>query len=108
ARMRLLLPEVGEQRKIADCLSSIDALIAVEAGKLDALKGHKKGLMEHLFPVHGETAPRLRFPEFQDAGEWEHKRLGPSTTKVGSGITPKGGNAAYSLSGRPFMRSQNV
>ena len=40
-----------------------------------ALKDHKKGLMQQLFPREGETTPRLRFPEFRDAGEWEVKRL---------------------------------
>jgi type I restriction enzyme S subunit len=65
-----------EQQKIADCLSSIDALIAAEAEKLEALKDHKKGLMQQLFPAPGETTPRLRFPEFRDAGDWEEKQVG--------------------------------
>jgi type I restriction enzyme S subunit len=43
---------------------------------VDALKTHKKGLMQQLFPREGETQPRLRFPGFQNAGEWESKRLG--------------------------------
>ncbi len=60
-----------EQQKIAECLSFLDVLIAAQARKLDALKTHKKGLMQQLFPREGETQPRLRFPEFQDAGEWE-------------------------------------
>lgn len=59
-----------EQQKIAACLSSVDVLIAAQARKLDALKTHKKGLMQQLFPREGETQPRLRFPEFQNAGEW--------------------------------------
>ncbi|WP_419610772.1 restriction endonuclease subunit S, partial [Thiolapillus sp.] len=41
-----------------------------------ALKQHKKGLMQQLFPAEGETTPRLRFPEFREAGAWEVKRLG--------------------------------
>jgi len=63
-------PSLAEQQKIADCLSSVDDLIAAQARKVDALKTHKKGLMQQLFPREGETQPRLRFPEFQDAGEW--------------------------------------
>jgi type I restriction enzyme S subunit len=43
-------PEISEQQKIADCLSSFDALIAAHAEKLEALKTHKKGLMQQLFP----------------------------------------------------------
>jgi len=59
-----------EQQKIASCLSSLDDLIAAERQKLDTLKAHKKGLMQHLFPREDEILPRLRFPEFRDAGEW--------------------------------------
>ena len=59
-----------EQQKIADCLSSIDDLITAQAQKLATLKEHKKGLMQQLFPAEGETVPKLRFPEFRDAGEW--------------------------------------
>lgn len=60
-----------EQQKIADCLSSLDELMAAQTRKVDALKTHKNGLMRQLFPREGETQPRLRFPEFQDAGEWD-------------------------------------
>ena len=50
--------------------------------------------------------PNLRFPEFQE--EWEKCKLGTLTTKVGSGSTPKGGNAVYTSTGHCFVRSQNV
>ncbi|QYJ15607.1 hypothetical protein Rxycam_01431 [Rubrobacter xylanophilus DSM 9941] len=84
----LMLPCLSEQQKIADCLSSLDALIELEGKKLEALKAHKKGLMQQLFPREGETAPRLRFPEFRDAGPWEVKRLG----EVANRITEKAGS----------------
>ncbi len=64
-----------EQKKIANCLSSIDQVIAVQAQKLDTLKAHKKGLMQQLFPAEGETTPKLRFPEFRDSGDWEEMPL---------------------------------
>lgn len=74
--LSVLLPEkVSEQDKIADCLSSLDGLITLESQKLNALKSHKKGLMQQLFPAEGETVPRLRFPEFRGAGEWKSTRL---------------------------------
>jgi type I restriction enzyme S subunit len=73
---RTLLPSRAEQKKIADCLDSLDELIAAQGRKVEALKTHKKGLMQQLFPREGETQPRLRFPEFQDAGEWRERRLG--------------------------------
>ena len=61
---------LGEQHKIAECLSALDELIGAESQKLNALKARKKGLMQQLFPRDGETLPRLRFPEFQNAPEW--------------------------------------
>jgi len=69
-------PSLAEQQKIAECLSTLDELIEAESRKLDALKDHKKGLMQQLFPREGETRPRLRFPEFHDAPEWEEKKVG--------------------------------
>ena len=68
-------PSESEQQRIAECLSSADEAIAAQARKVDALKKHKKGLMQQLFPREGETQPRLRFPEFREAGEWESTPL---------------------------------
>jgi len=68
-------PSLAEQQKIADCLSSLDDLIAAQARKVEVLKTHKKGLMQQQFPRKGETQPRLRFPEFQKAGEWKVKAI---------------------------------
>ena len=44
-----------EQQKIADCLSSLDDLITAQTQKIDALKTHKKGLMQQLFPTLDEV-----------------------------------------------------
>lgn len=73
--LKIAIPRMKEQQKIADCLSSLDALITAQADKIDALKTHKKGLMQQLFPREGETVPCLRFPEFRDTGEWGMKKL---------------------------------
>ena len=73
--VELAVPKLPEQQKIADCLSSLDELIAAQARKVDALKTHKKGLMQQLFPREGETQPRLRFPEFQNDPDWKEERL---------------------------------
>ncbi len=40
--------------------------------------------------------------------DWEVRCLGEISDKVGSGITPTGGEKVYKSSGRPFVRSQNV
>lgn len=70
------IPSFAEQRKIAECLTSLDELIAAEGQRLEALRKWKKALLQNLFPREGETTPRLRFPEFQDAGEWVTRPLG--------------------------------
>ena len=64
-----------EQQKIANCLSSLDDLIRAEDERLVALKDYKRGLMQQLFPRPDEASPRLRFPQFRDAGTWKVKRL---------------------------------
>ena len=61
---------LSEQKKIADCFVSIDKEIDATKRKLELLKEHKKGLMQRLFPAKGKTTPELRFPEFQNDGEW--------------------------------------
>lgn len=53
-----------------------------------------------------KKTPKLRFPEF--SAEWENKKIGSITKKVGSGKTPKGGKAVYTDEGVMFLRSQNV
>ncbi|MDP0332481.1 restriction endonuclease subunit S [Glaesserella parasuis] len=71
------LPEISEQQKIADCLSSLDELIELQEQKLATLKQHKKGLMQQLFPSHhalqaGRVVyPKLRFPQFRNCKGWE-------------------------------------
>lgn len=52
------------------------------------------------------NVPKLRFKEF--SGEWEKKKLGDITTKIGSGNTPLGGEKVYIEEGVLFIRSQNV
>lgn len=78
---------IDEQRRIADCLSSIDALITAESRSLDLLADHKKRLTKEMFPGEGETIPGLRFPEFRTAGEWLCRPLG-QVFETTSGGTP--------------------
>jgi len=46
---------------------------------------------------------------FTQKGEgWEEKKLGDITSKIGSGATPRGGQASYKESGISLIRSMNV
>ena len=53
-----------------------------------------------------QQIPAIRFNGFAD--DWEQRKLGDITTKIGSGKTPKGGNSVYVESGVPLLRSQNI
>ncbi len=83
-----------EQQKIADCLSSLDDLIAAETQKLDTLKTHKKGLMQQLFPREGEAVPQLRFPEFRNAEDWKEWKVGELGDVI-TGNTPSTSKPQY-------------
>jgi type I restriction enzyme S subunit len=103
-RIPIPFPSLAEQQKIADCLSSLDELIAAQARKVETLKTHKKGLMQQLFPRDGETQPRWRFPEFRDAGEWEGYALGVLIDIASGQVDPK--TPPYSSS--PQIGSENI
>lgn len=47
--IQVSFPDIAEQQKIADCLTSLDELITAQSQKIEALKRHKKGLMQQLF-----------------------------------------------------------
>lgn len=104
----ILLPDNDdEQQKIADCLSSIDALIKATENKIDELKVHKKGLMQQLFPAEGKMVPTLRFPEFQNAGEWKPYKL----NDFGSffrGLTYSTADVSNNNEGIGVLRSTNI
>lgn len=100
--------KIEEQQKIASCLSSLDELIAAHNDKLDALKDHKKGLLQNLFPnsisnyessitnkeddqfvirnsqIPNSNVPKVRFPEFEGDGEWDVKTF-EELFSIGSG-----------------------
>ncbi|MFO1471764.1 MAG: restriction endonuclease subunit S [Turneriella sp.] len=126
-RISLPTPSFPEQQRIADCLTSLDEVISTESQKLDALKAHKKGLMQGLFPDHpaptghpstggedlgsefpsaggvaegrGGLVPRLRFPEFRDSGEWEEKPFQRVCHSISSGKDKLDSNGKYNLYG---------
>lgn len=106
---------INEQQKVADCLSSLDELIAIQARKVDMLKAHKNGLMHRLFPCESETQPRLRFPEFQSGLEWisstiaqlvDDDWLYPPRDGNHGNIHPK--SSDYVANGIPFIMASDL
>lgn len=95
-----------EQQKITDCLTSLDEVIAAQGRKVEALKAHKRGLMQQLFPREGETRPCLRFPEFQNAPEWH----GESLARLGHFLSPLSGKTAsdFDCGDAKFIPYSNV
>lgn len=71
--LSIALPEKDEQQAVANCLVSLDNMIGSQGQMVEALRVHKRGLMQQIFPREGETFPRLRFPEFRDAPVWDER-----------------------------------
>ena len=105
--LKLPIPNTKEQQKIASCLSTLDELLAAHNDKLDALKDHKKGLLQNLFPQEGETVPKVRFSEFEGDGDWVEKTIGEVFDSF-SGSTPKSTEKKYYGGNIPFIRSAEI
>ncbi|TGL53683.1 restriction endonuclease subunit S [Leptospira meyeri] len=113
-------PSLPEQKKIADCLSSLDEVLSLESQKLQSLQSYKKGLLQNLFPAEGETVPKLRFPEFAGAGDWEERKLGdvceltlrsvdkPKQGYLGLGVRSHGKGTFQKLEQDPKANSMDV
>lgn len=59
----MYLPNIEEQRRIAELLTSIDEQISAQGEAVAALKVHKKGLMQGLFAGGEETSEVLKTSE---------------------------------------------
>lgn len=53
--LKIVYPEPDEQLRIADFLFAVDDLVTSQSQKIYALRDHKKGLMQQLFPALGEV-----------------------------------------------------
>lgn len=99
-------PKKDEQEMISLYFSTLDNLITLHQRKYDETKTLKKYMLQKMFPQNGEKVPEIRFDGFTE--DWEQRKLGDITVKIGSGKTPSGGKSAYVETGIPLIRSQNV
>lgn len=88
--VKLFLATLAEQQKIADFLSNVDSIIAVETKILNTLQKKKKALMQKLF------TQQLRFKsdDGTDFPAWKEKKLGDVCDIIGGG-TPDTNKAEY-------------
>lgn len=102
------LPRLPIQRAIASTLSPYDDLIENNRRRIRLLDQASRLLYDDWFV-------RLRFPGHENSHVingipegWRNAPLGEITTKIGSGSTPRGGEAAYLTEGITLIRSLNV
>lgn len=72
------MPCIEEQRKIADCLSSVDDIITATQSELLAWQERKKGVMQKIF----NREVRFKADDGSEFPEWEEKRLGELFTRI--------------------------
>jgi len=94
---KLYLPSLPEQRKIAVILDKADALRAKRRTAIAQLDTITQSIFLDMF---GDPATNPK--------GWPEVPLGAHTSKIGSGATPLGGEAAYKSHGIALIRSMNV
>ena len=92
AEMKIPLPPLPEQQRIAEALSDVDGMISSLEKLIAKYKSIKTACLQQMFPQNGETVPRMRLPGF--TGAWEQRKLGDIADIVGGG-TPSTGNQSY-------------
>lgn len=85
SKIKVKRPTLPEQRKIADLLSAIDAVIAVQQAEVDAWEQRKKGVMQKLF----SQEVRFKADDGSDFPKWEEKTLGEYCTQLKASIDPR-------------------
>ena len=72
-KLRVVIPPTrNEQEKIADCLSSVDAVIADYEAQVENMQNQKKGVMQKLF----SQEVRFKADDGSEYPEWEKVHLG--------------------------------
>jgi type I restriction enzyme S subunit len=97
AKIQILLPPLPEQRRIAEVLDTADALRAKRRAALAQLDSLVQSIFLDMF---GDPATNPK--------GWPEVLLGSHASKIGSGATPTGGEAAYKSNGIALIRSMNV
>lgn len=112
----LPIPPLSEQTAIANCLDAatakIDAAIAQQQRMIDLLNERKQIIINRAVTRGLNPNAKMKDSGVEWIGEvpehWEVRRVKSITSKVGSGVTPRGGGETYVDKGVMFLRSQNI
>jgi len=72
-QLKVCLPPLPEQEKIAEILQTQDKVIELQQKKIDELKRLKKVYLSKMFPQKGCNVPEIRFPGF--TAPWEQRKV---------------------------------
>lgn len=100
--LKLHIPTLHEQKKIATFLSSVDAKLQQLSKKKSLLADYKKGLMQKIF------SQELRFKDANGNNypDWEEKKLG-KCVRIKSGSSPS--NFDFKPNGKyPFIKVEEL
>ena len=108
--LKINLPSLPEQQKIASFLSSVDEKIQQLNKKKSLLEDYKKGVMQKIFSQELRFKPALS--EAEGTGDnypdWEEKKLGEVCRIAKSGGTPKSTIREYYDGDIPFLAISDI
>lgn len=102
------LPALPTQQRAAEMLSTYDDLIDNNRRRIKLLEDAVRLLFDEWFVRRRFPGASARLPPGELPAGWRREALGKLTSKIGSGATPRGGEASYVEEGVALIRSQNV
>ncbi len=106
--LKLPLPPLPEQRRIAKVLSTVDAAIEATEEEIERTERLKRGLMQRLL-TRGIGHEKFKDTEIgRIPEEWEVARLGNVVEKIMNGGTPSTKVSEYWSGNIPWIRSVNI
>ena len=107
-RLRVPLPPLPEQKKIAHVLSTVQRAIEAQERIIQTTTELKKALMHKLFTEGLRNEPQKQTEIGLLPESWRVRKLGDIAKTISKGSSPKWQGFQYTESGILFVRSQNV
>ena len=101
-KMPIALPQIEEQKKIAEILMQCDKIIDLYEKEIEELQKLKKIYLKKMFPRKDTNIPEIRFSEFTES--WEQIKLREmGSLKNGMSFSKDAMDKGY-----PFVNLQNI